>query len=135
MTRLLIVEPDKYLRDFLTRVFERSGYLVVTATNEIDSLALLAQHMPQAIVMDLFPLRKARTLLHELRQLERTAAIPVIGLVSGDQVSTEQARALSCDVYVCKPFDLEELLYQVTTLAGMPAPLHANDQMNRRRGE
>ncbi|HEY0733357.1 MAG TPA: response regulator [Herpetosiphonaceae bacterium] len=135
MTRLLIVEPDKYLRDFLTRVFERSGYLVLAATNEIDSLALLAQHMPQAIVLDLFPLRKARTLLSELRQLERTAAIPVIGLIGGDQVSAEQARSLVCDGYVRKPFDLEELLYQVTTLAGMPASSHGSEQINRRRGE
>lgn len=131
MMRLLIVEPDKYLRDFLTRVFERSGYVVLAATNEIDSLALLAQHMPQAIVLDLFPLRKARSLLNELRQFERTATIPVIGLVGGDQVSAEQARSLVCDSYVCKPFDLEELLYQVTTLAAS----HTGEQMNRRRGE
>ncbi|HEY0606822.1 MAG TPA: hypothetical protein VGD58_28140 [Herpetosiphonaceae bacterium] len=135
MTRLLIVEPDKYLRDFLTRVFERSGYLVLAATNEIDSLALLAQYIPQAIVLDLFPLRKARTLLIELRQFERTAAIPVIGLIGGDQVSAEQARSLVCDVYVRKPFDLEELLYQVTILAGMPASSHGSEQINRRCGE
>ena len=131
---LLIVEPDKYLRDFLTRAFERSGYLVLAAVNEIDSLALLAQHAPAAIVLDLFPIRKAGALLSELRRFERTATIPVLGLVSGDQVSTQQAQALACDVYVHKPFDLEELLYQVTTLAGMPAATNQSEVMNRRRG-
>lgn len=95
---LLIVESDKYLRDFLTRDFECRRYLVLAAVNEIDSLALLAQ------------------------------------LVSGDHVSTQQARALAYDVYVYKPFDLEELLYQVTMLAGVPASTNQRESSNRRRG-
>lgn len=131
---LLIVEPDKYLRDFLTRAFERSGYLVLAAVNEIDSLAFLAQHMPAAIVLDLFPIRKAGALLDELRRFEHTATIPVLGLVSGDHASTQQAQSLACDVYVHKPFDLEELLYQVTVLAGMPAAPKERDALDRRRG-
>ena len=132
---LLIVEPDKYLRDFLTRAFERSGYLVLAAVNEIDSLALLAQHMPAAIVLDLFPIRKAGALLNELRRFERTATIPVLGLVSGDHVSTQQARALACDGYVHKPFDLDELLDQVMVLAGVPASTNGSQPLNRRCGE
>lgn len=69
-------------------------------------------------------------LLHDLRCFEHTATIPVLRLVSDDHVSTQQARALACDVYVYKPFDPEELLSQVTMLAGVPAPTNQRESPN-----
>jgi CheY-like chemotaxis protein len=134
MTRLLIVQPDQYLRGVLSRVLERGGYVVQSAVDEVDSLALLVQQTPDAIVLDLFPQRRAWTRIGELYRYARGAAIPVIGLVSGHQSLTDDARALFCDAYVGKPFDLDELLDQVAGVIGVPALGDQREYMQRQRG-
>jgi DNA-binding response OmpR family regulator len=118
MPDILVVESHAYLRDFLRRALTRSGYRVRVAINEIDSLAAVAQQVPQLIVLDLFPINRARTLLVELRRAEHTAAILVIGLISADQYADEQVDALACQSQLCKPFALEDLLQQVRALIG-----------------
>ncbi len=120
MPDILVVEGHSFLRDFMRRALARSGYQVRVAGDEIEGLAAIAQQVPQLIVVDLFPVHQARTLLIELRRFQQTATIPVIGLISADQLIDEQVYALACQSYLNKPFTLEDLLQPVRALIGSP---------------
>ncbi|MCU0726224.1 MAG: response regulator, partial [Planctomycetes bacterium] len=51
--RILIVDDDQHVPSLLSRVLERSGYAVVTATGGEEALARFAEVRPEVIVTDL----------------------------------------------------------------------------------
>ncbi len=107
---IFLLHPDAETRDHLSMVLHDAGFKVISARDEAEALAHLAQMrfvLPDALVM---PLVEHGPLLEKLRQNPLTADLPVV--VLSDDPADDRRRALrqGFSDLVPAPFDREELL-------------------------
>ncbi len=70
-TKLLLVDDEESIISTLKTFLELSGFEVVTAHNGVDALALIPQHRPDLVVLDvLMPHLDGRETLRQLRKQE-----------------------------------------------------------------
>lgn len=121
--RLLVVEDDKMIREFVTRVLVESGFAVDAAAlaSEAEKTALVGLH--DALIVDLMlPDMDGLELIQRLRtqgvsapmlvlSARRSVADRVLGLEKG------------ADDYMTKPFAMAELLARLRSLLRRNAPV------------
>ncbi len=115
--RILVVEDDPEIADFIIRGLREEGYTVESAADGETGWWMLKQSSWDVVVLDWWlPGIDGLTLLERLRREERDD--PVLFLTARDAVS-DKVRGLDrgADDYLTKPFDYEELLARVRVLA------------------
>ncbi len=112
MPLLILVADDDagiclLVKDFL----ELSGYLVVTANNGLQALSLLDTHRPHLLVSDIkMPQIDGYELVKQVRKRPELRLLPVILLTEyGSTQERIRGYQTGCDVYLPKPFEIEEL--------------------------
>ncbi len=114
--QILLVEDDRYLRQFLRKAFREEGYAVDEAEAGDAGLDRALQRTYDCIVLDLMlPNRDGFSVVEELRS--RAVRTPILMLTARDDIPF-RVRGLEtgADDYLCKPFDLSELLARVQAL-------------------
>lgn len=108
---VLIVDDDPGTRLAISDYLDLSGYIVVSAENGDKAIALVEQYAPHLIVTDItMPRMDGYEFIKEVRRRPAFRLLPVIFLTA--RTNTEErirGYQLGCDVYLPKPFDLEEL--------------------------
>jgi two-component system copper resistance phosphate regulon response regulator CusR len=118
--RLLVVEDEEQIADFLVRGLREEGFTVEHAGDGDAAWHAMRTSTWDVILLDWWlPGPDGVTLLKRLRQEGRTT--PVLFLTARDAVS-DRVRGLDAgaDDYLCKPFAFEELLARVRALARRP---------------
>lgn len=115
---ILIADDDIGTRLAISDYLDLSGYHVITADNGIDALSMLEKHHPDLLVTDIMmPLMNGYELVRRVRQLSAFRLLPVILLTARTKI---QERILGyqsgCDLYLPKPFELEELAAAIRNL-------------------
>ena len=114
--RVLVIEDDEEIADFLVRGLHEEGFTVESAADGAAGWHAL-QHGPwDLVVLDWWlPGPDGLTLLKRFRQAGHDT--PVLFLTARDAVS-DKVRGLDggADDYLCKPFDYDELLARVRAL-------------------
>lgn len=108
---ILIVDDDEGTRLSLSDYFELQGYIVAAAEDGWKGLQLLEEYQPQLVITDIsMPRVDGYALLKRLREKPIWRLLPVILLTArrGPQEHI-QGYQVGCDVYVEKPFELEEI--------------------------
>jgi two-component system copper resistance phosphate regulon response regulator CusR len=115
--RLLIIEDEKEIADFLVRGLREEGFIVErAATGEEGWQALTAGHWDVVLLDWWLPGPDGLALLRKFR--ESGHETPVLFLTARDAVSDRvQGLDSGADDYLCKPFAFEELLARVRALA------------------
>ena len=114
MNKILIVEDEFSISNFMKTVLEGDGYTVEVATCAAQARAALEKMEFSAMLLDLgLPDADGLELLRELRQ---RYGLPVIVVSArtheGDKVA---ALDLGADDYIEKPFGTSELLARIRT--------------------
>ena len=109
---VLLAEDDPQQREVLQEVLEYEGYQVLLASAPAEVLAQLGEG-PDVVLLDVDGVTSP-----EVARALDSSKRPAIILVSADPGLPSIARTLGADGYVSKPYDLEELLRGVGTLAG-----------------
>lgn len=130
--RILVVEDEKKVSNFLRQALEEERYAVDQAFDGEEGEALAELYDYDLIVLDLMlPKKSGVQLLKELRAKKRRT--PVLVLTAKDAVGDKVA-ALDAggDDYLTKPFSIEEILARVRALlrrgkAGAPSLLQVAD--------
>jgi putative two-component system response regulator len=120
-TRILIVDDEPANRGLVRRVLEPQGYQVIEAGDGVEALALIAQSLPDLILLDLnMPKLGGHAVVESVKRDPRTRLIPVVMLTSQDQFS-EKMRAMESGVddYLIKPFNTVELVTRVRSLINL----------------
>ncbi len=115
--RILVVEDESAIADFIVRGLREEGYTVEHAADGAAAWHLLQSGTWDVVLLDWWlPQIDGLTLLRRLRAKDRTT--PVLFLTARDAVS-DRVRGLDAgaDDYLCKPFAFEELLARVRALA------------------
>jgi two-component system copper resistance phosphate regulon response regulator CusR len=119
--RILVIEDDEEIADFVVRGLREEGYTVEYAATGDGGWTALQGGPWDVVVLDWWlPGPDGLTLLRRYRRAGQGA--PVLFLTARDAVS-DRVRGLDegADDYLCKPFDFEELLARVRALARRPA--------------
>lgn len=114
--RVLVIEDEEEIADFVVRGLREEGYTVESAANGEDGWHQLRNGPWDVVLLDWsLPGPDGLTLLRRFRQAGHTT--PVLFLTARDAVS-DKVRGLDsgADDYLCKPFDYEELLARVRAL-------------------
>jgi DNA-binding response OmpR family regulator len=119
--RILVVEDEPGLRDFLRRGLESEGYTVLTAEDGVTGLALARSADIDCVVLDLMlPRLGGEEVLVRLRAARPT--LPVIVLTARDAIH-DRVRNLDAgaDDFMTKPFSLAELAARVRARLRAPS--------------
>ncbi|MFT5507384.1 MAG: two-component system phosphate regulon response regulator PhoB [Hyphomicrobiaceae bacterium] len=127
--KLLVVEDEQALSELLTYNLEAEGYEVRTAESAEDAELLVAEEIPDLVILDwMLPVVSGIELCRRFRSRAETSALPVLMLTARGEES-DRIRGLStgADDYVVKPFSLPELLARVKAILRRAAPERVAD--------
>lgn len=113
--RLLVVEDEPKLGDYLHKGLTEAGFVVDVARDGLDGLHLARSGDYDLIVLDvMLPKLDGRAVLRQLRQTHTT---PVLFLTARDEVADRvEGLEQGADDYMIKPFAFVELVARIRTL-------------------
>ena len=108
MNRILLVDDDRTLLNFLSEYLGGEGYEVLTASNGTDALRLAYNKHPELVVLDV--MMPGMDGWEVCARLHEMTGVPVI-LVTGKTTEADKLRGfkLGADDYLTKPFSFAEL--------------------------
>jgi len=117
MPTILVVDDTTLAREAVAKLLEYEGFKVLRAPHGRDAWAMMYDHTPDLVVLDLMmPEMDGVTLLRMIRNSDRWHNLPVIVLtgVSEDQFLIQRARELTIQELIPKDsFGFEDLLTRV----------------------
>ncbi len=119
--RLLVIEDEPKLAEYLRRGLTQSGYVVDVASDGIDGRHLALEGDYDLVFLDvMLPGIDGFGVLSDLRQAKRT---PVLMLTARDKVE-DRVKGLrdGADDYLVKPFAFSELLARIEALLRRGSP-------------
>jgi excisionase family DNA binding protein len=110
--RVLIVDDDGGVRQYLRANLELEGYSVREAANAEEGLTALEEESPDLILLDvMMPKVDGWEMLRRVQERHGVGAIPVI-MFSGkvDERAIEKAESHGVTGFIGKPFDPQQLI-------------------------
>ena len=117
--KILIIEDEERILQFLRRGLAYEGYRVLTAVNGTEGLDIAWDNPPDLVILDwmLPEIEPGLDGLEVCRRLRAASDLPIIMLTAKESVSD---RVLGLDAgaddYLVKPFALNELLARIRAL-------------------
>jgi len=113
--RILVVDDEERILNFLNSKLKASGYEVLTAGNGLEGLEQAQAQEPDLIVLDL--LMPKMDGLEMLKELRGFSAVPVIILTArGADADRIKGLQLGADDYLPKPFNPDELVARIEAI-------------------
>ncbi len=111
--KILVVDDEKTVRDFLQRALATAGYTVITASDGQEALEKMSQFNISLVLLDIMmPGLDGFEVLDHMRQYEEN--IPVIMLTGIQEAPAKiDSLTLGADDYITKPFSVKELLARI----------------------
>jgi two-component system response regulator MprA len=113
--RILVIEDDERILQFLRRGLTYEGYRVDTAEDGTDGLVAAREQPPDLVILDwLLPGLDG---LEVCRRLRAASKVPILMLTAKDSVDDRVGGLdAGADDYLVKPFEFEELLARIRAL-------------------
>jgi DNA-binding response OmpR family regulator len=110
--KVLIVDDEIGILNFLKSKLKADGYNVITAGDGVEAIDKVHAHMPDLIVLDIvMPRMGGLTFLKELRLFSKVPVI-ILSAKDADDDKIEGLR-LGADDYLTKPFSPRELVARI----------------------
>lgn len=119
--RLLVVDNEIDICNFVKSFFEIRGFYVATAQNGDEAMGRLDEAKPDLVILDIM-MRREQEGLEYLPQIKKKRPNTRVIMVTGvdDDKIVEAAKKLGADDYITKPLVLE---YLENTVMGKIAEL------------
>ncbi len=112
--RILIIEDDRSIRNFIRAILEANHYDVLMAEEGTQAYSLITSRCPDLVILDLgLPDMDGMKILKKVREW---SAMPIL-VVSARTHEKDKVEALDlgADDYITKPFGASELLARIRT--------------------
>ena len=139
--RILVVDDEPGLREFVGRGLQRAGYDVVEEGDSTKALQVFRETLPDLVVLDIaMPKVDGYEVCRRIRELSQTPIVMMSAMP--DQRAKMKALHLGADGYLVKPFGIEELessvggLISDTSRVSEPsaAPAPTEDRVGAKEG-
>ena len=108
--KILLVEDEPFMQEAMCSVIERTGVGVLKTDNINMAKEILRTELVNLLITDLYlPKPDGYELINHIKSNEGTAHIPVIVISGIDDECTANAEGIHADIYLKKPFTLEDL--------------------------
>lgn len=115
MIKLLTVDDELDVCDFIKDFFSARGYAVLVALNGKDALALVQKERPGIVFLDIvMPEMNGLEVLRQIKAFDQSIKVIMVS-VADDPVTRLQAKQSGADEFIRKPFSkryLEEVVIQ-----------------------
>jgi DNA-binding response OmpR family regulator len=119
--RVLVVDDEQRILNFLSSKLRVSGYEVLTASNGEEALEQVQAQEPDLVVLDVFMPRMDG--FETLQELRAFSSVPVIILsVKGTNADKVKGLSLGADDYLAKPFSPDELIARIEAVRRRLSP-------------
>ena len=113
--KILIVEDDAGISDFVIPELEHEGYETCLAVTGREALSKFEAEKPDLILLDI--MLPELNGLEVLRRIRAVSTVPVIlETARGETIDKINGLNLGADDYIPKPFEIEELLARINAL-------------------
>ena len=113
--KVLIVEDDAGISDFVIPELEHEGYETCLAVSGREALEKFENEKPDLILLDI--MLPELNGLEVLRRIRASSNVPVIlETARGETIDKINGLNLGADDYIPKPFEIEELLARINAL-------------------
>ena len=113
--KILVVEDDSGIFDFVIPELEHEGYTTCLAVNGREALEKFKSEKPDLILLDI--MLPELNGLEVLRRIRLESMVPVIlETARGETIDKINGLNLGADDYISKPFEIEELLARINAL-------------------
>ncbi|NNA74283.1 response regulator [Pseudomonas lactis] len=112
---VLVVDDSVTVRKVTSRLLERNGMNVLTAKDGIDALAILEEHTPDLMLLDIeMPRMDGFEVAIQIRNDPRLMRLPIIMITSRTgQKHRDRAMAIGVNDYLGKPYQESVLLESI----------------------
>jgi len=122
--KILIIEDEEPICNFIEMALKSNGYGVICAKNGQEALSMIPSHCPDLILLDLgLPDLDGITILKQLRTWSSTPVIVVSA--RSDETDKVEALDLGADDYIVKPFGISELMARIRTAIRHSTVVHS----------
>lgn len=134
MAKVLVVDDEKLIRDYIVESLQIAGFETISAINGEEGLKAAVEHIPDAIVSDLMmPKMDGFGLLDALRANTKTNTIPVIMMTAiSDSQHIRQGMTGGAADYLSKTVSPLDLISAVNTQLEKQAAIQAKHDTNLR---
>jgi CheY-like chemotaxis protein len=113
--RILVVDDEQDVREFVADFLEAKGYSVITAASGSDALISVEQLRPDLVLMDIrMPKMDGLEAIDRIRAIDRRVGIIMLTAVDDEGIAREAMRREAYD-YLTKPLDLGYLELAILT--------------------
>jgi DNA-binding response OmpR family regulator len=126
--RVLIVDDDPDIVMLIKYQLELEGYRTITAYDGLEALSRIAEQQPDLIVLDIMmPKVDGWVVCHSVKSNQSTGHIKIIILSAKTQIRSKikGLYIMQADVYMTKPFDLDDLSGNITKLLHIESAIQA----------
>ena len=116
--KILVADSSPTIRNIIESLLRKHGYEVFLAEDGAKALGIAKLDKPNLILLDnSLPVLSGEQVCQELKQSMSLKDMPVIMLLSKDEIKKEQElRLIGADAFIVKPFSPKEILEQVKNL-------------------
>jgi two-component system, OmpR family, response regulator len=133
---VLIVDDDPDIVSILEIFLKIRNYAVLTAPGGQDCLAILKNHVPDLILLDIMmePMDGWET-LEQIKKDPGTKTIPVL-MLTGKMLTVDEARQyrICIDDYIMKPFQMDELFAAIDNVVSRRGKLRESLELGKKAG-
>ncbi|MCP5279067.1 MAG: Hpt domain-containing protein [Thiobacillus sp.] len=117
---VMVVDDSLTVRKITSRLLLREGYRVITAKDGVEAMELLEHELPAVMLLDIeMPRMDGFEVTQSVRGNPRLAGLPIIMITSRTaEKHRAHAQELGVNTYLGKPFQEDELLAEIASLAG-----------------
>jgi DNA-binding response OmpR family regulator len=109
MRRLLVVDDEHEVCDFVRNFFQERGFQVFTALNGEEALSITRREKPEIILLDIkMEGMDGIAVLRHIRDIDRNVKVIMVTALEDHDKMNEAARLGAC-AYITKPLMLDNL--------------------------
>lgn len=111
MSRVLVADDARFMRELIREIIEPEGYKVVgEATDGQEAVEVFEKLQPDLVTMDVvMPKRSGIDAVKEILRLDSTARIVMVSALGQEELVMEALQAGALD-YIVKPFKPDNVL-------------------------
>jgi DNA-binding response OmpR family regulator len=116
---ILVIEDARLVRELVRAILSKTGYVVVEADSGEIGLAMVIEHRPDVVLVDVLLAGEmdGLTVCHEIRSISGLENTPVIIMSSLSQEADLAAgRLYGANDYLTKPINSEILLSRIASV-------------------
>ena len=118
--QVLVVDDDAFFVELLSDTLTGQGYEVLAASDGMEALEKVRQHLPSYIFLDLIlPKIDGVRVCRYLKEDPRYASIPVVVLTGIAAEATSRLKELKADAYIAKGKVEEIMVHVLATLKAL----------------